>query len=89
MGAIAPFAGRQGCRPAVVEGLLVEQSAALQTAAAGGALIASGSDAGAVGVPHGAGLAAELRLLEQALGPAGAAAVERGNRAIRKRFCRK
>ena len=89
LAAIAPFAGRQGCRPAVVERLLGEQSAALQTAAAGGALIASGSDAGAVGVPHGAGLAAELRLLEQALGPAGAAAVERGNRAIRKRFCRK
>ena len=89
LAAIAPFAGRQGCRPAVVERLLGEQSAALQTAAAGGALIASGSDAGAVGVPHGAGLAAELRLLEQALGPAGAAAVERGNRAIRERFCRK
>ena len=88
LAAIAPFAGRPGCQPAVVERLLREQSAALQTAAAGGALIASGSDAGAVGVPHGEGLAAELRLLESALGPSGQAVIARGNRSVRERFSR-
>ena len=88
LAAIAPFAGRPGCRPAVVERLLREQSTALRTAAAGGALIASGSDAGAVGVPHGEGLAAELRLLESALGPSGQAVIARGNRAVRERFSR-
>ena len=73
----------------VVERLLDEQAEALCKAAAVGALIASGSDAGAVGVPHGAGLAAEWALLEQALGPAGCAVIERGNQAVRERFCRK
>ena len=89
MAAIAPFAHRPGCRPMVVERLLDEQAEALCKAAAVGALIASGSDAGAVGVPHGAGLAAEWALLEQALGPAGCAVIERGNQAVRERFCRK
>ena len=89
LAAIAPFARRPGCRAEVVERLLREQGAALGQAAAQGALIASGSDAGAVGVPHGEGLSAELRLLERALGEAGQAVIRRGNRAVRERFCRR
>ena len=88
MAAIAPFAGRPGCRREVVERLLREQMAALKRAAAMGACIASGSDAGAVGVPHGAGTAVELRLLEEALGSGAAAVVERGNQEIVRRFRR-
>ena len=88
LAAIAPFAHRPGCRAEVVERLLEEQMAALREAAAAGALIASGSDAGAVGVPHADGLCKELELLEQALGEGGEAVVERGNQAIQARFYR-
>ena len=46
-------------------------------------------DTNPVGVPHGEGLSAELRLLERALGKAGQAVIRRGNRAVRERFCRR
>ena len=89
LAAIAPFAGRPGCRREVVERLLLEQGDALKRAAEMGALIASGSDAGAVGVPHGEGLEAERRLLKKALGPAAGMIEENGNREIVRRFCRR
>ena len=89
LAAIAPFASRPGCRREVVERLLREQMAALKQAAESGALIASGSDAGAVGVPHGEGLGAELALLERALGPEARRTAETGNREIVRRFQRR
>ena len=88
LAAIAPFGDRPGCRREVVERLLGEQADRLREAAALGVQIASGSDAGAFGVPHGGGLMTELDLLERALGPSGAGLVESGNRAVARRFCR-
>ena len=55
-------------------------------AVAAGALVASGSDAGAVGVPHGEGLVRERQLLAEALGPGWEAVTARGNAALRDRF---
>lgn len=88
MAAIQPFANRPGCRAEVVERLLRGQAGALRRAAAAGAQIASGSDAGAVGVPHGGGLMTEWDLLEKALGAGTADVISRGNTAIRERFAR-
>lgn len=86
MAAIAPFAGRPGCSAAVVEETLRRQGALLRRAAALGALIATGSDSGAVGVPHGAGIHTEEALLTQSIGDCSAAVLERGNRALQARF---
>lgn len=86
--AVAPFASRPGCRREVVERVLREQMDALKKANQMGALIASGSDAGAVCVPHGEGLERELAFLEQALGTGAAEAVDRGNQEILRRFQR-
>lgn len=84
--AIAPFAGRSGCSAEVVAETLRRQGALLRRAAALGALIATGSDSGAVGVPHGAGIHTEEELLTQALGNSAPAVLERGNRALLARF---
>ena len=86
LAAIHAFRGRTGFSAEVVERLLAEQGVRLRQAAAAGALIASGSDAGAVGVPHGAGLHRELRLLAEALGPGWEAVTARGCTALRNRF---
>lgn len=51
-----------------------------------GGILAPGSDAGAFHVPHGQGGLDEHRLLEEALGPAAEAALERGSREIMRRF---
>ena len=88
MAAIVPFAHRAGACPQVVERLLAEQMAALRQAAATGARIASGSDAGAFGVPHGRGWITEWNLLECALGPSGREAAAQGNQTIQERFQR-
>ena len=88
MAAIAPFAGRPGASRALVGQLLAGQMAGVKKAAALGALIASGSDAGAVGVPHGVGLGVEENFLRQALGDDFQTVVERGNREIFRRFRR-
>ncbi len=86
MAAIAPFAHRPGCSEAVVEEILRRQGALLQRAAAMGALIATGSDSGAVGVPHGEGIHTEEVLLTRALGDSAREVLARGNQALLARF---
>lgn len=86
MAAIRPFAHRPGCSAAVVEEILQRQSALLQKAAAMGALIATGSDSGAVGVPHGEGIHTEESLLSRALGDHAQEVLARGNQALLSRF---
>lgn len=86
LAAILPFAHRPGCLAAVVEEILWRQGTLLKKAAALGALIATGSDAGAVGVPHGAGVCTEEALLTQVLGDMAPAVLKRGNQALLARF---
>lgn len=71
---------------AVLQPLLRGQLAAVRTAAARGARIACGSDAGAYRVQHGQGGLDELALLRQALGHDAARIVAEGNRQILARF---
>ena len=86
MAAIAPFAHRPGCSETVVAEILRQQSMLLQKAAAMGALIATGSDSGAVGVPHGEGIHTEEALLTRALGDHAREVLARGNQALLARF---
>ena len=86
LAAIHAFRDREGFSGPVVDRLLAEQGVRLRQAAAAGALIASGSDSGAVGVPHGEGLHRELGLLSEALGPGWEAVIEQGNAALWRRF---
>lgn len=83
------FAHRPGFSPQIVESILESQFENLRRAAGAGALIASGSDAGAVGVPHGTGLRRESALLERALGPGSGAITARGSAALAARFPRR
>ncbi|MCL2579267.1 MAG: amidohydrolase family protein [Oscillospiraceae bacterium] len=53
---------------AVAGEIFVKQMAALRRAFAKGVLVASGSDSGAHGVPHGEGVRTELKLLKEASG---------------------
>lgn len=71
---------------AVLQPLLRGQLAAVRTAAALGARIACGSDAGAYRVLHGQGGLDELALLRQALGEDAQRIVREGNQSIRERF---
>lgn len=64
--ATAAFIGRAGFDPAVTRQTVETQLSRVRAAAARGVLIASGSDAGAVGVPHGEGARTEYRLLRSA-----------------------
>ncbi len=64
--AIEAFDGRTGFDPAVTRETLDRLIEAVRKAASLGACIASGSDSGAVGVPHGAGILRELELLREA-----------------------
>ena len=66
LAAVDAFVGREGFDSACVERVLQRQLAQVKKAAAMGVLVASGSDAGAVGVPHGEGIHRELTLLAQA-----------------------
>lgn len=78
------FDGRPGFDPDAAARTWREQLEAVRRAAALGAAIACGSDAGAVGVPHGAGALRERELLRSAgLTEAQLAA---GNAALRQRF---
>ena len=86
LAAIRAFDHRPGFSSRVVERLLGEQYRLLKLAAEAGARIATGSDAGAVGVPHGAGLLRELALLGEALGEGAEAVTAAGNRALMDRF---
>ena len=64
--ATAAFVGRAGFDPDVTAETVERQKAAVRRAYALGARIASGSDSGAVGVPHGAGTVTEYGLLRGA-----------------------
>ena len=64
--AIAAFTGRDGIDRTAAEKTLAHHLHCIGLAAALGARIASGSDSGAVGVPHGAGTIMEYRLLREA-----------------------
>ena len=88
LAAIHAFAARPGCDRAVVEKILAAQYANLRRAVAAGAAVATGSDAGAVGVPHGQGILQEQRLLAEALGDCAPVVTERGNERLRQRFRR-
>ena len=69
-----------------VKPLLAYQEAAAAKAAALGAYLAPGSDAGAWAVPHGKGGLDEQHWLREALGSDADAVLERGAAEIRKRF---
>ncbi|MBQ1333522.1 MAG: amidohydrolase family protein [Lachnospiraceae bacterium] len=84
--AIAAFHGRDGFDPAVTGAILKAHLEEVRKAAELGARIASGSDSGAVGVPHGAGIVRECELLAEA--GLTRTQTEEGNRLIREIFKR-
>lgn len=86
LAAVEAFVGRDGFNAEIARETVERQLYALRFASRWGALIASGSDSGAVGVPHGAGTEAEYRLLQQAGIPA--QALYTANEALRARFRR-
>ena len=84
--ATAAFIGRDGFDRAVTTETVERQLACVRRAAEKGAVIACGSDAGAVGVPHGAGAKTEYELLRSAgMSPA---QIMAGSEALRRRFRR-
>lgn len=66
LAAVEAFLSRPGTDAAVAAETLARQKDALRTAAAMGVAVASGSDSGAAGVPHGFGAIRERELLEWA-----------------------
>lgn len=82
--ATAAFDGRPGFDRSAGARTWRAQLDCVRRAAALGAVIACGSDAGAVGVPHGAGAAKELELLRSA--GLTEARIDAGNTALRKKF---
>jgi hypothetical protein len=80
------FIGRPGFDAEVTRRTVETQLASIRRAAEKGALIASGSDCGAVGVPHGPGTQTEYRLLHEA--GLSDARIEAANRALAERFVR-
>ena len=80
------FIDRPGFDPDVTRRTVETQLAMVGRAAAMGVRVASGSDAGAVGVPHGAGTQTEYALLRRA--GAADADIENANRALAARFVR-
>lgn len=63
LAATAGFIDRPGTATGVAAAIVADQVSKLKAAAARGAMIASGSDAGAYGVPHSTALSQELELL--------------------------
>ncbi len=86
LAAVAAFIDRPGFNGEVARETVEKQLYALHYASKWGALIASGSDSGAVGVPHGPGTETEYRLLKQAGIPEDA--IQTANAALRERFRR-
>jgi hypothetical protein len=80
---VAVFAGFATKRGAVAGDILKMQMDSIRRAFAGGAYVASGSDSGAHGVPHGGGILAELR---DGRGPVPAAG-RRGKRKGQRDVC--
>lgn len=81
------FIGRAGFDEAVARRTVETQLKMIRRASEMGALIAAGSDAGAVGVPHGAGTETEYRLLRSA--GLTESQIETANRALEARFVRR
>ena len=78
LSAVAAFVGRAGYDDTVAAETLRVQQQRVRYALERGALVCSGSDSGAWGVPHGQGLQRELALLGDGC--------EKGNRSLRERF---
>lgn len=78
LSAVAAFAARTGYDNAVAAETLRVQQQRVRYALERGALVCSGSDSGAWGVPHGQGIRTELCLLGDDC--------EKGNTALRERF---
>lgn len=68
LSAVAAFCGRPGFDSKVIGRIVSEQQQTIRTALAAGALVASGSDSGAVGVLHGQGTITENELLARIAG---------------------
>lgn len=66
LAAVEAFCGREGVDASVVNNILHTQLRQVKKASSMGIPVASGSDAGAVGVPHGGGILRELELLAAA-----------------------
>lgn len=92
VGAVAAFENRAGFDAQVVQDILALQMKNIRKALELGALLAVGSDGGAVGVPHGMGAIRELELLRISVGAAQEQCLmevlERGNRRIQETFRR-
>ena len=88
LAATAAFVGREGFDRVVAEETQRRQRAAVREALRLGALVAAGSDSGAVGVPHGPGTETEYRLLLTGCGET-EEQLRSANEALRKRFCRR
>ncbi len=84
LAAAAAFLYRPGFDRKTAGQILREQQKTVAAAARAGALIAAGSDAGAIGVPHPRGILMERQLLNVAGVPD--AVIERGNAAVQKLF---
>lgn len=82
--ATAAFLDRAGFDAEITEQTVENQKRSVCRAAELGAVIACGSDAGAAGVPHGAGTAAEMKFLRAA--GMTAEQIATGNEAVRRRF---
>ena len=87
LAAVEAFIGRQGTDRDVAEKTLDEQLALLAKAREMGIPVASGSDSGAVGVPHGKGSMREYELLSRA--GFTDAEIEASNEKIREKFSHK
>ena len=81
------FIGRAGFNAEATRRTVETQLACIRRASEMGALIAAGSDSGAVGVPHGAGTQTEYRLLRTA--GLSEERIKEANRALAERFRRK
>jgi len=79
LAAVEAFVGRPGFDRNIVTQTLMDQRVNVFKAHAAGALVASGSDSGAAGVPHGCGIMRELQLL-------GGIDADKANRAVFERF---
>lgn len=87
LAAVEAFIGRQGTDRDVAEKTLDEQLALLAKAREMGIPVASGSDSGAVGVPHGKGSMREYELLNRA--GFTDAEIEASNEKLREKFSHK
>ena len=85
--ATAAFVGRPGFDEDAARRSVETQLALIRRASALGVMVASGSDAGAVGVPHGEGTEREYRFLRAA--GLTEAQIARANRALAERFIRR